>query len=118
MKAKDILKAAFFMLLPLSLFLLLLYPYSLINQAVIVDWLGCGCPKVSGEGEMIHDYFSANDFTRAFWGFIAVCATALAVIPARRFLKGRALWQTLYIVALGVLSLFIAAAFTQSMMWN
>lgn len=118
MKAKYALKTVFFMLLPFSLFLLLLYPYSLVNQSVIVDWLGCGCPKVNEAGEMVHDYFNANDFTAVFWAFIALCVTALSVIPGRRFLKGQNLLCAVYVIGVGGLSLHIARSLTEAMMWN
>ena len=72
---------------PLLAFPILFLPYQLLNSAILVDWLGCGCPKVDASGEMIHDYFSANDFTRIFWLVITVGVTVLSGVLSKNVFK-------------------------------
>ena len=43
---KSAIKKILILLIPLLLFFILLVPYSYVNSEIIVDWLGCGCPKL------------------------------------------------------------------------
>ncbi len=104
--------------LPLLLFIVLPIPYSFLNQKVLVNWLGCGCPKVDESGNMIDSYFNANDFTALFWLLVTVGATAWAVFLARRIPKKLMWLRILYIAGIFTCSLCISYFFTQSMMWN
>ena len=102
---------------PILTFPILFLPYQLLNSAVIVKWLGCGCPKVDASGEMIHDYFSANDFTRVFWIVVAVGVTVFSWFVSKRVLgKNRA--RVLYVAGIFVASLFIATWVTGQLMWS
>ncbi len=102
---------------PILAFPILFLPYQLLNSAVIVKWLGCGCPKVDASGEMIHDYFSANDFTRVFWIVVAVGVTVFSWFISKKVLgKNRA--RVLYVAGIFVASLFIATWVTGQLMWS
>ena len=101
---------------PILVFPVLYIPYAFLNSAVIVDWLGCGCPKIDASGEMIHDYFSANDFTRIFWFVIAVGVTVLSWFLSKNILKKK--WvRVLYTAGMFGVSLFVMCWFVRSMMW-
>lgn len=102
---------------PILAFPILFLPYQLLNSAVIVKWLGCGCPKVDASGEMIHDYFSANDFTRVFWIVVAVGVTVFSWFVSKKVLgKNRA--RVLYVAGIFVASLFIATWVTGQLLWS
>ena len=103
---------------PLLLFVVLLVPYSWANQQFIVDWLGCGCPILDEFGNMVENNFNANDFTALFWLFISVCATAVAVLLSKRFLKEKTWLRVLYITGIFLVSLIISYVFFQMMLWN
>ena len=116
---KHVIKKILILLLPLLLFFILLVPYSYVNNEIIVDWLGCGCPKVDAEtGEMIHDYFSANDFTACFWLAVSLCVTVASAFLTKLLPKNKVWMKILYIVLMLVASLFISYQFIQVMMWN
>ena len=66
---KSVIKKILILLLPLLLFFILLVPYSYVNSEFIVDWLGCGCPKVDVEtGEMITDKIGGQFYIYNFDG--------------------------------------------------
>ena len=116
---KSVIKKILILLLPLLLFFILLVPYSYANSGFIVDWLGCGCPKVDVEtGEMIHDYFSANDFTACFWLAVSLCVTVVSAFLTKLLPKNKVWLKILYVVLMLVASLFISYQFIQVMMWN
>lgn len=106
------------LLSPLLLFAILLIPYSFLNQHVIVDWLGCGCPTVDASGNMVEPRFNANDFTALFWFCISVCVTAVSAFLSKRIVSERKYIRILYVVGMLFLSLFIASRFCQMMMWS
>ena len=116
---KSVIKKFLILLLPLLLFFILLVPYSYVNNEIIVDWLGCGCPKVDTEtGEMIHDYFSANDFTACFWLTVSLCVTVVSAFLTKRLPKNKVWLKILYVILMLAVSLFISYQFVQVMMWN
>ena len=116
---KSVIKKFLILLLPLLLFFILLIPYSYVNNEMIVDWLGCGCPKVDTEtGEMIHDYFSANDFTACFWLIVSLCVTVVSAFLTKRLPKNKIWLKILYVILMLAVSLFISYQFVQVMMWN
>lgn len=100
----------------LLLFPVLCIPYHLLNQFVIVKWLGCGCSKLDNEGNMIDQYFNANDFTLIFWCVIALTVIAISLFNMRKFAR----WYSrlLYIVLITVGSVFVAIQFYYSMQWR
>ena len=106
------------LLTPILLFAVLLIPYNLVNQAFIVDWLGCGCPVVDEAGNLVENNFNANDFTALFWLFVSACVTALSVILSKRIQKEKMWLRVLYVVGMLLVSLVIAYRFTQMMMWK
>lgn len=112
------LKKLLLLVSPLLAFAVLLVPYSWANQAFIVDWLGCGCPKMDEFGNMITPDFNANDFTAVFWGLISLCVTVAAVLLSRKIPKGKWWLRILYVVGMLVVSLLISYQFVQMMMWN
>ena len=103
---------------PLLAFVVLLVPYSWANQAFIVDWLGCGCPKVDELGNIILPDFNANDFTALFWGFITLWVTVAAVLLSRKISKEKWWFRILYVVGMLAVSLLISHQFIQMMMWK
>ncbi len=103
---------------PLSLFPILLIPYSWINHRFLLDWLGCGCPVLDDAGNMVHNYFNANDFTRLFWLFITLCVTGIAVFLSKRVPHEKLWLRILYIIGMLVISLFISYQFIQMMLWS
>lgn len=103
---------------PLLSFAVLRVPYSWANQEYIVNWLGCGCPKVDELGNIIHPDFNANDFTALFWGFITLCVTVAAVLLSRKISKEKWWLRILYMVGMLAVSLLISYQFMQMMMWN
>ena len=102
---------------PIFAFPILFLPYQLLNSAVIVKWLGCGCPKVDASGEMIHDYFSANDFTRIFWLVVAVGVTVFSWFVSKKVF-GKKWARVLYVAGIFVASLFIATWVTGQLLWS
>ena len=116
---KPVIKKNLILLMPLLLFFILLVPYSYVNNEIIVDWLGCGCPKVDAEtGEMIHDYFSANDFTACFWLAVSLCVTVASAFLTKLLPKNKVWLKILYVILMLAASLFISYQFIQVMMWN
>lgn len=103
---------------PLLLFIVLLIPYSWLNQTYIVDWLGCGCPVLDEFGNMVENKFNANDFTRLFWFFISVCTTAVSALLSKIIWKEKKWFRILYIVGMLSVSLWIAFSFAQVMAWS
>ena len=103
---------------PLLLFAILLIPYSWANQRFIVEWFGCGCPKVDELGNIVHPGFNANDFTALFWLFISVCTTAVSVLLSKRIPRDKMWFRLLYIIGMLSVSLLITYQFCQMMMWD
>ncbi len=103
---------------PLLLFAVLVIPYSWVNQQFIVDWLGCGCPRLDEFGNMVSPRFNANDFTAVFWLFISVCATAISVLLSGRIPRDRMWCRILYVAGMFLVSLLITSQLCQMMMWN
>ncbi len=106
----------FMLLAPFLLFILLLIPYSYFNRHFVLDWFGCGCPKVDELGNAIPNDFNANDFTRIFWSVIALCTVVISFFTSKGVLK--TLWRIVYMIAVFVISLFVAAELCQMMMWK
>ncbi len=116
MNARKTVKDTVILFVPLLLFAFLIIPYSWLNQEYIVEWFGCGCPKIDSNGNMIEGYFNANDFTALFWLFVSVCATVLAWFLSKRITKT---WlRVIYTVAILIISFFISSRLHQLMMWN
>ena len=106
------------LLTPILLFFVLVVPYSILNQEILVDVFGCGCPKLDENGEMIHSYFNANDFTTIFWLFVSIAATVGSIFLSRLIPREKIWLRIVYIAATLAISLFIAYTFRQGMMWN
>jgi len=101
---------------PLFLFFLLFVPYSIINKEFVVEWFGCGCPKLDEAGNMLPNQFNANDFTALFWLFVSICATVFAFFVSKKLSKP---WvRVIYLVGIFAASLLLAYQFYRSMMWN
>ncbi len=103
---------------PILLFVILLVPYSWVNQQIIVEWLGCSCPVIDEFGNMVENNFNANDFTAIFWLFISICATVISVFLSKRIPKDKMWLRVLYIVIIFLTSIFITSQFCQMMMWK
>lgn len=105
-------------LFPILLFAVLLVPYSWLNQAFLVDWLGCGCPQIDEAGNLYQPAFNANDFTACFWLAISVVAGVIAFFLSRRLFPENKIYRTVYTSATVVIALLIAYWLYQHMMWN
>ena len=103
---------------PLLLFPALFIPYAQLNGAVLVDWLGCGCPKITASGEMIDNYFSANDFTKIFWMFVALGVTVISWFLSGAIFREKKWARITYVAATFVVSIFIAYRFSCYMLWS
>lgn len=111
--AKNIFKLS----CPVLVFPVLFIPYAFLNSKVLVEWLGCGCPIIDASGEMIHDYFSANDFTGIFWFVIAVGVTVLSWFLSKKIIEKK--WvKALYIAGMFMVSLLVMSWIVRSMMWS
>lgn len=114
MKRRDLLK----MLLPLLLFAILFYPYHILNQNFLVDWLGCGCPQVNELGQTVYPAFDTNDFTRLFWTAVALAATVLAAILSKTIPFPKRWHRAAYVLGIFATGILIALYFIKMMMWN
>ena len=112
------LKKIVVLLTPVLLFAVLLIPYSLVNQRIIVDWLGCGCPVIDEAGNLVENNFNANDFTALFWMFVSVCVTVISAFLSRRIPKEKVWFKVVYIASMLLISLLITYQFCQMMAWN
>ncbi len=118
MEKDNLIKNMAILITPLLLFVVLLIPYSWANQNFIVEWFGCGCPKVDELGNIVHPDFNANDFTALFWTFISICATVISFFLSKRIPKEKKWIRIAYIAGILLISLLISAKFCQMMMWN
>lgn len=98
------------------LFPLLYFPYAFVNEFFLVDWLGCGCPKVDINGNPIDTTFNANHVTLLFWGAVALAVIVLSILHSRKIKN--TLLLVLFLVAAILISLTAAYCFYQSMFWN
>ena len=106
---------------PLLLFVVLVIPYSWVNQQFIVEWLGCGCPVIDEFGNLVENtalYFNANDFTAFFWSFISLCVTIISIFFSKHIPKEKMWIRVLYVVGMFLVSLLITRQFCQMMMWK
>ena len=101
---------------PLFLFFVLFFPYSIVNRRFIVEWFGCGCPKIDELGNVVQNDFNANDFTAIFWLLVTVAVVSLSALNLK-LMKKRWL-KAVYISSVAFLSLLISYSFCQTLMWN
>lgn len=111
-------KEASILVSPVLLFPILNGPYMAFNSAYVVQWFGCGCPKIDEFGNIIENDFNANDFTAIFWLTIAVIVTVISVFLSKRIPKNKLWLKLIYIAGMLIFSLLIARKFYYSMMWN
>ena len=100
----------------LLLYPILYYPYKLIDEKYIVEKFGCSCPLWDPEtGEVYARSFNANDFTLLVWSVIAVIATVISAIIARKCEKK---WQRFAIpAAVFVISCLLTRWVWRSLFW-
>ena len=103
---------------PLLLFAVLVVPYSWVNQAFLVDWLGCGCPQIDEAGNVYEPVFNANDFTACFWLAVSVATGVIAFFLSRRLFPENKLLSSIYTAVITAASLLIAYQLYRHMMWN
>jgi len=95
----------------------LYFPYRMINDhRVIVDWLGCGCPKFDEQGLYIENDFNANNFTSMFWTIIAVNVISISLYNVKNLSKWR--YRVIYMTTITIGSIFMAIRFCYLMQWN
>ena len=112
----KLLKKAY-LLCPLLIFPLLLVPYSILNNSVLVKIFGCGCPKFDEDtGMLMKNQFNANSFTALFWSVIAV----VVVICSLFLMKKLSHWRIklLYVIFTAGISFSLTNYFCQLMMWR
>ena len=115
---KSIIPKIFLLASPLLLFVLLAYPYNILNSEIIVEWLGCGCPVASTDGILITSSFNANDFTALFWSIIALISTAISIPLSKKILADKKWVRIVYIAGIFVISVYCAFFLFHSMMWS
>ncbi len=118
MKKKNIIKETLILISPFLSYAVLIIPYNILNQLVIVKLLGCGCPQIDENGNVIENYFNANDFTKIFWLFIAIASTIYAFIIANKIIKNKIILKILYVIVILIMCLLISYRLTEHMMWN
>lgn len=91
-------------------------PYYILNDMVIVRWLGCSCPTVGPDGEVLYRAFNANDFTLLFWSLAGIAVLAVSIYKARRI--SGIFWKILYITVIGGCIVFMIIGFCHSMQWK
>ena len=106
------------LLTPLLIFAILVIPYSILNNEVIVDWLGCGCPQVDEHGNIYVPRFNANDFTACFWGGVTILTTTVSAFLSLKAIKKKIWIRIPYVILVLSLSLCISYLLCQVMMWN
>ena len=107
----------FAVLVPIGALYLIAIPYSWLNSKVIVNWLGCGCPRMDEYGNLVETGFNANDFTAIFWLLMGILDGVLAFFLAKRFYENgifRWIYFGVEMVILGI----ICISLYQGMMWN
>ena len=94
----------------------LVIPYSFLNTNVIVKWLGCGCPQIDEQGNIIENAFNANHFTLIFWNVAAIAVIIISLFNMRYLNK----WYSklIYVLLIAAGSIFLAMKFYYSMQWN
>ena len=106
------------LIVPLLIFAILVIPYSILNNEVIVDLLGCGCPQVDEYGNIHESQFNANDFTACFWGTVTIIATIVSGFLSTKVIKKKLWLKLLYVLCVLAASLCISYFLCQSMMWK
>ncbi|MCL2489049.1 MAG: hypothetical protein FWE80_10235 [Oscillospiraceae bacterium] len=101
---------------PLLLFPVLCIPYTILNQNVIVNWLGCGCPRIDEQGNIVK-HFNANNFTALFWDAVALTAVILFLYNIKK-LPIKWYYKVLQLLLVIIASVFIMMKFNASMQWN
>ena len=92
----------------LLIFPVLLIPYSLLNRTVIVNWLGCGCPKVDIQGNVVNS-FNANDLTNIILNSIILVVIAITIFNVRNLEKWY--FKLVYIAGITTAGLLIGVFF-------
>ena len=94
----------------------LFVPYSILNNKIIVNWLGCGCPKIDEQGNAVSSTFNANHFTLIFWNIIVLIVIIISLFNMKNLTK----WYTkfIYVLLITVGSIFLAIKFYYAMQWN
>jgi hypothetical protein len=117
MKTATRVRLAATLLSPLLLFVILFIPYAWLNGHFIVDWLGCGCPRVDEFGNDVRPALSANGFTALFFLFVSVCVTVIAVFLSQRIPRRKMWLRILYVAGMLLASLLMTAHFYRILMW-
>lgn len=102
---------------PILLLVAISVPYAILNQEVLVDWLGCGCPVIDEHGHAHERAFNANDFTRIFWIVMGAGSILLSTVLAKKYLSKSRLYYVYYGIMV-VLAVLICASFITLMRWN
>ena len=103
---------------PLLIFAILVIPYSILNNEVIVDWLGCGCPQVDEYGNIHESQFNANDFTACFWGGVTILTTVVSAFLSVKVIRKKVWLRIPYVTLVFSLSLCLSYLLCQTMMWK
>ena len=117
MKTTTRARTAAILLSPLLLFVALFFPYAWLNGHYIVDWLGCGCPRVDEFGNDLRPALSANGFTALLFLFVSLCVTVIAVFLSKRIPRGKTWLRVLYVAGMLLVSLLMTSHFYRVLMW-
>ena len=101
-------KKIFKLISPLLLFDLLLWPYAHLNKTIIIDTFGSGWSY----------YPNANDVSNIFWYAVAICVALISIYRAITQIKGKWWLKSIYVLAMLVISLYIAKQIIPIFYWR
>lgn len=102
---------------PILLLVAISVPYAFLNQAVLVDWLGCGCPVIDEHGHAHERAFNANDFTRIFWIVMGAGSILLSTVLAKKHLSKSRFYYVYYAIMVA-LTVLLCGTFMVLMYWD
>jgi hypothetical protein len=100
----------------LFIYPVLYFPYGILNRNVIVKWLGCGCPVIDENGNMIIRAFNANDFTSYVALLIGLMTVIITILNVKHINKTKN--KILYLIIMLSATLYMGFTFVRSQMWN
>lgn len=98
----------------LTILPILYVPYRILNETVLINILGCGCPTDSVD--VAREIIDANDFTKLFFTFVSIAIIVISVYKVKNISKVS--FKVIYMVSIVCICIFVANIFCQSMMWK
>lgn len=108
---KKFFKLFWQILIPIVLFI----PYRLLNQFIIVKWLGGNGLVIDSSGQA-YKTFSANSFSACFWSVIGLIVIVITIINLKQISK--LYRKIIYLSGCSILILYLVYFFYHSMLWK